>query len=210
MCGLLQIIVPTKKNRKFRKRFQRAGQVAKACGVHSIPSLTGQIKGDRSGGPIHSYAVTQAVLHAGSRTKLTNLDSAAGSAACMLQFANYRIRIGGVVGECPANTMACCLCQRAPWSGLGLSGCSGHRGDTPTLTFEAQSMREAQELCHEQWLKDDDLAEAKSHGAPLWDGKAKLRARLALPDESSVFANAKNNGRPSDGLTLVYLVKLEG
>jgi hypothetical protein len=49
-------------------------------------------------------------------------------------------------------------------------------GDTPTLTFEAQNLREAQELCHKQWLKDD-LAEAKSDGAPLWDGKAKLRAR---------------------------------
>ena len=51
-------------------------------------------------------------------------------------------------------------------------------GDTPTLTFEAQNLREAQELCHEQWLKDD-LAEAKSDGAPLWDGKAKLRVRMA-------------------------------
>jgi hypothetical protein len=34
-------------------------------------------------------------------------------------------------------------------------------GDTPTLTFEVQNLREAQALCHEQWLKDD-LAEAKS------------------------------------------------
>ena len=58
-------------------------------------------------------------------------------------------------------------------------------GDTPTLMFEAQSMREAQELCHEQWLKDD-LAEAKSDGAPLWDGKAKLRVRMARLDESFV------------------------
>jgi hypothetical protein len=52
-------------------------------------------------------------------------------------------------------------------------------GDTPTLTFEAQNMREAQELRHEQWLKDD-LAQARSHDIPLWDGKAKLRARTAL------------------------------
>jgi hypothetical protein len=81
--------------------------------------------------------------------------------------------------------------------------------DTPTLTFEAQNMREAQELCHEQWLKDD-LAETKSDGAPLWDGKAKLRARLARPDESALFAEAKNNGQPSDGLMLVYLVELDG
>jgi hypothetical protein len=59
-------------------------------------------------------------------------------------------------------------------------------GDTPTLTFEAQNLREAQELCHEQWLKDD-LAEVKSDGARLWDGKAKLRARIALPDESALL-----------------------
>jgi len=82
-------------------------------------------------------------------------------------------------------------------------------GDTPTLTFEAQNLREAHELCHEQWLKDD-LAEAKSDGAPLWDGRAKLRARMALPDESALFAEAKNNGQPSDGLMLVYLVELDG
>ena len=37
-----------------------------------------------------------------------------------------------------------------------------------------------------------------------------LRARIALPDESAVFAEAKNNGQPSDGLMLVYLIELDG
>ena len=82
-------------------------------------------------------------------------------------------------------------------------------GDTPTLALEAQNLREAHELCQEQWLQND-LAEAKSNGAPLWDGKAKLRARMASPDESAMFADAKNNGEPSDGLMLVYLVELDG
>ena len=82
-------------------------------------------------------------------------------------------------------------------------------GDTPTLAFEAQNLREAHELCHEQWLRGD-LAEAKSDGVPLWDRKAKLRARMALPDEIALFAEAKNNARPSDGLMLVYLVELDG
>src|SRR5450631_4627744 len=82
-------------------------------------------------------------------------------------------------------------------------------GDTSTLAFEVQNLREAHELCHEQWLKDD-LTEAKSDGAPLWDGKAKLRARMALPDESALFAEANKNGQPSDGLMLVYLVELDG
>jgi hypothetical protein len=82
-------------------------------------------------------------------------------------------------------------------------------GGTPTLVFEAQNLREAHALCDEQWLKGD-LAEAKSNGVPLWDGKAKLRARMALPDESAMFAEAQNNGEPSDGLMLVYLVELDG
>jgi hypothetical protein len=82
-------------------------------------------------------------------------------------------------------------------------------GGTPTLTFEVQNLREANELCREQWLKDD-LAEAKSDGVPLWDGKAMLRARIALPDESAVFSEAKNSGQASDGMMLVYLVELDG
>jgi hypothetical protein len=63
-------------------------------------------------------------------------------------------------------------------------------GGTPMLVFEAKYLRGAHELCHEQWLKSD-LAEAKSNGVPLWDGKATLRTRMALPDESTTFSEAK-------------------
>jgi hypothetical protein len=56
-------------------------------------------------------------------------------------------------------------------------------GDAPTLTFEAQNLREAQELCHEQWLKDD-LTEAKSDGAPLWDGTASYGRGLRGPTKA--------------------------
>ena len=63
-------------------------------------------------------------------------------------------------------------------------------GDTPTVTFEAQNLREARKLCHEHWLKED-LAEAKSGGVPLWDGKAKLRARLSLPEETVLLSRPK-------------------
>jgi hypothetical protein len=68
-------------------------------------------------------------------------------------------------------------------------------GRMPTLVFETQNLREAHELCYEQWLKGD-LADAKRDGVPLWDGKAKLRARMALPDEIALFAEAQNNGEP--------------
>jgi hypothetical protein len=44
----------------------------------------------------------------------------------------------------------------------------------------------------------------------LWDGKAKLRARSALPEERAVFAEAKNTGQRTDGLMLVYLIELDG
>jgi hypothetical protein len=33
---------------------------------------------------------------------------------------------------------------------------------------------------------------------------------MALPDESALFAEAKDNGQPSDGLMLVYLIELDG
>ena len=80
--------------------------------------------------------------------------------------------------------------------------------DRPTMTFEAQNLREARELCREHWLKED-LAEASSSGVPLWDGKAKLRARRALPDETALFTEAKDGGQPSDGLMFVYLVEVD-
>jgi hypothetical protein len=52
-------------------------------------------------------------------------------------------------------------------------------GGTPTLTFEAPNLREARELCHEKWLKDD-LAEAKSDGCPIvgWGGQAAGAGRV--------------------------------
>jgi hypothetical protein len=77
------------------------------------------------------------------------------------------------------------------------------------LHSKARNLREAHELCREEWLKQD-LLELKTDGASLWDGKAKLRARIALPDEIALFAEAKNSRSQSDGLVLVYLVEVDG
>jgi hypothetical protein len=44
----------------------------------------------------------------------------------------------------------------------------------------------------------------------LWDGKAKIRASIDLPEESALFAEAQNMDQPSDGLLLVILSKLDG
>lgn len=81
---------------------------------------------------------------------------------------------------------------------------------TPTLMFEAKNLREAWEVCHEEWLKAD-LAEARSNGVPLWDGKAKLRTRIAKPQESAFFTQAARSAdNPLDDLLLVYLVEMDG
>jgi hypothetical protein len=44
---------------------------------------------------------------------------------------------------------------------------------------------------------------------PLWDGKAKLRARVAMEDEAEKVAIAAVSVEPSDGLLLVYQVELD-
>jgi hypothetical protein len=81
-------------------------------------------------------------------------------------------------------------------------------GDTPTLTFEAQNLREAHELCHEQWLKDD-LTEAKSDRAPCGMGRPSY-GRGSRCQTRALFAEANKNGQPSDGLMRVCLVELDG
>ena len=55
-------------------------------------------------------------------------------------------------------------------------------GDTPTVTFEAKSLREANEICNAPWLRED-FTSTHSNGAPLWDGEAPLRARVGYADE---------------------------
>lgn len=79
-------------------------------------------------------------------------------------------------------------------------------GGTPTVTFEAKSFSEARELCHEPWFKEELTAAQSDDGGPLWDGKVKLRARPALPDEAALFIEAKNSNPPSEDLVLVYLI----
>ena len=79
---------------------------------------------------------------------------------------------------------------------------------TPTVTFEAKSLREANEICNAPWL-GEDLASAHCNGAPLWDGEAPLRARMSYADEIATFADASKDAQPSDGMLLVYLVELD-
>jgi hypothetical protein len=82
-------------------------------------------------------------------------------------------------------------------------------GGRPVLAFEAKNLREAWELCHEQWLRED-VARLRSNGIPLWDGSATLRSRSASEAEREVYREAaKSVESPTDGLVLAYLVELD-
>lgn len=82
-------------------------------------------------------------------------------------------------------------------------------GGKPILTFEAKNLREAHELCHEHWLRED-VARLSSNGVPLWDGTAQLRARYASDTETLFYREAAEGNEPSaDELLLAYLVDLD-
>src|SRR5436309_686106 len=68
-------------------------------------------------------------------------------------------------------------------------------GGKPILTFEAKNLREAWEVCHEAWLKDD-FERLHSNARPLWDGKAHLRARYASQSEIALHRQAVAGARP--------------
>jgi hypothetical protein len=83
-------------------------------------------------------------------------------------------------------------------------------GGKPVLTFEAKNLREAWEVCHEAWLKDD-IGRLRSKALPLWDGKAHIRARYASQSEIALHREAVTGAEPnSDELVLTFLVELDG
>ena len=55
----------------------------------------------------------------------------------------------------------------------------------PTVTFEAEQLREAAELCKEEWLRAD-LNTLSSDGAPLCGIGSTMKARIASESERAV------------------------
>jgi hypothetical protein len=79
----------------------------------------------------------------------------------------------------------------------------------PTVAFEAKNLREASELCSEDWLRDD-LSALESEGVPLCTPAAKLKARGSYPEEIETYRSAEQTVQASDDLILAYLIPLDG
>ena len=64
----------------------------------------------------------------------------------------------------------------------------------PTLAFEAKKYREADEICHQEWLRVE-LGQRKINDVPLCSADSHLRIRLARPAEMLLYRQAVNQHR---------------
>ena len=78
----------------------------------------------------------------------------------------------------------------------------------PTVSFEARQLREASELCKEEWFRSD-LNALTSNGEPVCRIGAKLKARIANEAERVKYREAAQEVGASDGIVMVYLVELD-
>ena len=77
----------------------------------------------------------------------------------------------------------------------------------PTLAFEAKKYREADEICHQEWLRVE-LGQQKMNDVPLCHADSDLRIRLARPDEMVLYRQAAEADKSSND-KLVYLIELD-
>ncbi len=78
----------------------------------------------------------------------------------------------------------------------------------PTVSFEARQLREASELCQEEWFRSD-LNALTSNGEPVCRIGAKLKARIANESERAKYREASQEVEASDDIVMVYLVELD-
>jgi hypothetical protein len=77
----------------------------------------------------------------------------------------------------------------------------------PTLAFEAMKYREADEICHQAWLRLE-LGQRKINYVPLCGADSHLRIRLARPAEMDLYRQAAETNKLSDD-RLAYLIELD-
>ena len=77
----------------------------------------------------------------------------------------------------------------------------------PTLAFEAMKYREADEICHQEWLRTE-LGQRKINNVPLCVADSHLRIRLARQVEMLLYRQAAEANKLSVN-NLVYLIELD-
>ncbi len=77
----------------------------------------------------------------------------------------------------------------------------------PTLAFEALKYREADDICHQEWLRVE-LGQRKINNVPLCGADTHLRIRLARPAEMLLYRQAAEANKLSD-TNLAYLIELD-
>jgi len=77
----------------------------------------------------------------------------------------------------------------------------------PTLAFEAMKYREADDICHQEWLRFE-LGQRKINNVPLCGADSRLRIRLARPAEMLLYRQAAEANKLSDN-NLAYLIELD-
>ena len=79
----------------------------------------------------------------------------------------------------------------------------------PTVAFEARNSKEASQLLKEHWFLED-LQELRTNGSPLWDGKARLRSRVASEEEIEKYEAMAAEAEDNNGdIVLAFLVPLD-
>ena len=79
----------------------------------------------------------------------------------------------------------------------------------PTVAFEAKQLREADQLCKEEWLRAD-LNQLASNGVPLCRIGSTMKARLASESESALYREVAAEASALDDIVFAYLVEIDG
>ena len=82
---------------------------------------------------------------------------------------------------------------------------------TPTVALQAERHKDAESLCEQDRFRTDlSISTLTSNGSPLWDASAIMKVRLATPAEAVLYRQATQTTEPSDDISVVYLVDLDG
>ena len=96
-------------------------------------------------------------------------------------------------------------------SALTEQGFALETGGRTVLAFLARSIKQASELCTQDWFLEE-LASCRSSGLPIWDGAAELGIRRADESEAAELQIARAGERARkefEGYVFVFFVPVD-